>query len=74
MQKADVWNDFVAVFVKDEKHASLHTDRIQKSLTNYRNGRLYGLPDVSNFMQPTEDQKAHAQLVAIVRSINQILK
>lgn len=35
------WNDFVAVFVKDESKVSRHTRRIQNSLTAYTNGRMH---------------------------------
>jgi SAM-dependent methyltransferase len=37
----DIWNDFVAVFVKDENKVSQHTYRIQNSLTAYTSGRLH---------------------------------
>jgi SAM-dependent methyltransferase len=37
----DIWNDFVAVFVKDESKISQHTCRIQNSLTAYTNGHLH---------------------------------
>jgi SAM-dependent methyltransferase len=36
-----IWNDFVAIFVKDESKVSEHTYRIQNRLTEYNNGRLY---------------------------------
>jgi SAM-dependent methyltransferase len=36
-----IWNDFVAVFAKDESKISQHTCRIQNSLTAYTNGHLH---------------------------------
>jgi len=41
IRRNDIWNDFVAVFAKDESKVSQHTYRIQNSLTAYTNGRLY---------------------------------
>jgi SAM-dependent methyltransferase len=74
MQKVHRWNDFVAVFIKDERFAPLHSNRMQASFSNFRNGRLYGIAEVLNFAGPSEDQAAHTKLTAIVQSINQIMK
>jgi len=41
VKKKDVWNDFVAVYVKDDNHSSKYCDRIQDTLTEFTNGRLY---------------------------------
>lgn len=72
-RKNDVWNDFVAVFLKDEKHIAHHINRIQTTLKTHTNGRIYNSENISNFIQPSQDQLAHQKLIQIVNSINQIL-
>ncbi len=72
-RKNDVWNDFVAVFLKDEKHIAHHINRIQTTLKTYTNGRIYNSENISNFIEPSQDQLAHQKLIQIVNSINQIL-
>jgi SAM-dependent methyltransferase len=74
MQKVHQWNDFVAVFIKDGRFAPLHANRMQDSIDSFKNGHLYGIDEVLNFVEPSEDQAAHSKLTAIVQSINQILK
>ena len=48
LKKADVWNDFVAIFLKDEKNIGLHPDRIQNHTEQYTCGRVFGSQEVSN--------------------------
>lgn len=72
-RKNDVWNDFVAVFLKDEKHIAHHINRIQTTLKTYTNGRIYNSENISNFIEPSQDQLGHQKLIQIVNSINQIL-
>ena len=45
-QRLDVWNDSVAVFVKDEGHATLHPARMLGRVGRYMNGRLLGCDDI----------------------------
>lgn len=49
-QKDDVWNDFVAVFLKDDAHIAEHPHRILDGLSDYNNG-LRGESEV--FLNPT---------------------
>jgi len=42
MQVGDPWNDFVAVFLKDEKHVADFPKRIMDSKSDINNGVLYG--------------------------------
>ncbi|WP_411879841.1 methyltransferase domain-containing protein [Polaromonas sp. YR568] len=72
-KQQDIWNDFIAVFVKDERHESRYRDRMQDALPAITNGRLYNSEEIRNYVQPSEDQAAHTKLAAIVQSINQIL-
>lgn len=46
VQKGDVWNDFVAIFVKDEASASLYPNRIQEVIGAFRNGMVYGSDEI----------------------------
>jgi SAM-dependent methyltransferase len=41
----DAWNDYVAVFLKDEACASSYPRRISQTYTSFSNGHLYELPD-----------------------------
>lgn len=55
-QKGDVWNDFVAVFLKDEAFIKSFPNRILDSLTDFRNGLRYGSTEHLNLTELTEDQ------------------
>ncbi len=56
LRKKDQWNDFVAVFVKNEAFAGFYPDRIHHQREDYMNGRSL---ESSKFLRPsnlTEDQ------------------
>lgn len=55
VQRWDVWNDFIAVFVKDESKASLYTERMQNSIGAFTNGLVYGSDEVRNLSIMPED-------------------
>jgi len=69
----DIWNDFVAIFIKDKNHHEKYPNRIQENITSFTNGHLYGSKEIKNLMIPSEDQTAHTKLLEIIRSINKIL-
>lgn len=73
-RKNDVWNDFLAVFVKDDGNSFRYTNRIQNGLKDFMNGRLYKSVNIINMTEQSEDQSAHQKLLAIINSINNILK
>jgi SAM-dependent methyltransferase len=73
MRKNDIWNDFVAVFVKDESNNGKHISRIQNLSIPFTNGRLYNSENIANYIGPSQDQIAHQKLIAVVNSVNQIL-
>ena len=50
------WNDFVAVFVKDEQFVAKYPKRILHSFTDFRNGAIYGKKEPLQFVNVTEDQ------------------
>jgi SAM-dependent methyltransferase len=57
-QHSGVWNDFVAVFLKDQRFAHAHKKRIQDTYKDYSNGRLAQTEDISNFAEFPQDQQA----------------
>jgi SAM-dependent methyltransferase len=73
LRKADIWNDFVAVFVKDDNYSNQHPNRIQNTSIPFVNGRLHHSENITNFVEPSQDQTAHRKLIEIVNGINQIL-
>lgn len=55
-QKSGVWNDFIAVFVKDEKFSDRYKGRIQSKTQDYFNGWERGKDGFSNPATAQEDQ------------------
>jgi SAM-dependent methyltransferase len=55
----DIWNDFVAVFCKDEESATRYNNRILHDITDYTNGKLYGYDrdQFLNFDPVPQDRK-----------------
>jgi SAM-dependent methyltransferase len=53
----DIWNDFVAVFVKDDSYVKSFPNRILDSKVDFWNGYLYGSDVVLRPASITEDQK-----------------
>ncbi|MBC5764058.1 methyltransferase domain-containing protein [Ramlibacter albus] len=51
------WNDFVAVFVKDEAHAGIYPRRILQAKQDVFNGVLYGLDGFVKFFNQSEDMR-----------------
>jgi SAM-dependent methyltransferase len=55
-QKGAVWNDFVAVFLKDSKHINLYPNRILTSnLVDFQNGKINGNNDFVKYNRMPED-------------------
>ena len=54
-QEGDIWNDFVAVFLKDERFVSQHADRIINHYDTFTNGTIYGRQDFINLEYIPED-------------------
>ncbi len=73
-KKKDIWNDFVGVFIKDDKHSDQYPNRIQSSLSTFTNGRLYKSENIINHTETPEDQRSHQKLLKMVHAINRILK
>ena len=49
------WNDFVGVFLKDERFVKDHPQRILDKNLEYMNGYVYGTDTVKNFSTMNED-------------------
>jgi SAM-dependent methyltransferase len=54
-QKNDIWNDFVAVFIKDASHIKDYPDRIVNINKDYYNGMVYGSSGFLNHKSYPED-------------------
>ena len=60
-QKDDVWNDFVAVFLKDAGHLPSYPQRIVHTNKDFSNGLVHGTAGFINFKEAPEDAlKLHA--------------
>jgi SAM-dependent methyltransferase len=66
-QNLEHWNDFVAVFLKDEGEISNYKFRIMDNFTDFINGRKHETEDYINFRRKPEDQ---LQLFEINQSLN----
>jgi SAM-dependent methyltransferase len=57
-QRGDIWNDFVAVFVKERGVACLPTERIINRIDDYTNGKVGDSEVFKNYSMAQEDQHA----------------
>lgn len=73
IQKLHIWNDFVAVFVKNSDNLAKYPKRMQDSDHDVLNGYVHGAEAFTNVLSPSQDQNAHRKLKEIVRSVNSIL-
>lgn len=68
-QVNDVWNDFVAVFLKDQHYTNEFKDRVTDKFTDFSNGIIAGK---NEFLKPspmTEDQKKISVISQIVNNM-----
>jgi len=65
-QIGDQWNDFVAVFLKNETNTEKYPNRILHRKTDYSNGLLYGENDFSKMSIMPEDKKKMAVINQII--------
>ncbi|KXG87412.1 methyltransferase domain-containing protein [Agrobacterium bohemicum] len=56
LRKKDQWNDFVAVYVKNEAYVPNYPERIHLRRDDYLNARTYGSNSFTNPSDLTEDQ------------------
>jgi SAM-dependent methyltransferase len=55
LQGPEIWNDYVAVFLKDKEHAEEYPARIIDTKTNFINGTRLGGNDFINLQKVPED-------------------
>lgn len=65
-QIGDQWNDFVAVFLKDESHIEKYPNRILHKKADYSNGVIFGENNFSNLCVMPEDKKKMATISQII--------
>jgi SAM-dependent methyltransferase len=70
LQKGDIWNDFVAVFLKDAAKVDLYPARMLHNFRNVLNGKLNESEGFINPFAPSQDQNAHRKLKEILGFIN----
>ncbi|MBC7205353.1 MAG: class I SAM-dependent methyltransferase [Methyloversatilis sp.] len=54
-QQLDIWNDFVAIFVKDADCVARYPARMLDRIGRYMNGRRYGVEGILNPQAASED-------------------
>ena len=74
VRKNGIWNDFVAVFIKDESNHGKHTSRIQNVSLPFTNGRLYNSENISNYVEPSQDLVRLKALIKVENDLKQILR
>jgi SAM-dependent methyltransferase len=65
-QIGDEWNDFVAVFLKDERHCARFPDRILNKKEAYNNGIVLGRDEILKFSKMPEDKKKMALISQVL--------
>lgn len=66
-QRLDIWNDYVAVFLKDAAMLAVHPRRILDLLGNYTNGRVHGQTDFLKPQTASEDLAKLQQLTGCLK-------
>lgn len=56
-QEGDLWNDFVAIFIKDRNFANNYSDRIYKEIPNATNIHVDNRVDPLNFVALPQDMR-----------------
>ena len=52
----DIWNDYVAITIKDKSYTKIYSDRILDYKKNFTNGRVDSSGDILKFQEFPEDQ------------------
>lgn len=72
-QIGDQWNDFVAVFLKNELHIEKYPNRILHNKTDYSNGLVCGENDFSKMSAMPEDKKKMSSISKIIDNSLKVL-
>lgn len=51
----DIWNDYIAVFLKNSDHVSDHPNRMIYEMSNYTNGMTFESEEILQFQEFSED-------------------
>lgn len=72
LQHADQWNDFVAVFLKDESHAQRYPKRILQKKRDFYNGIVAGESEqfLNYSVQPQDRLRVHAIRQAVDQALS----
>jgi len=70
-QNGDIWNDFVAIYLKNENHLTDFPARILHQKTDFSNGFVSGSDDILNHSRFAEDNK---KMIAIKQIIDNQIK
>lgn len=62
------WNDFVAVFLKDETHAGEFPGRIVDTFTDFTNGIVHGKNEILKMTEFPEDQRKMGSILKIAQN------
>ena len=54
-----IWNDYIAVYVKEEKYHYEHANRIIDIQNNFFNGQKFGDSNIYNYQTTTDDQSSY---------------
>jgi len=69
MRKLDVWNDFVAVFIKDARYVDQYPRRILDLPVNYLNGYRHGASQFDRFSSKNQDQLLQNGMLNILSNV-----
>lgn len=69
-QKGDIWQDYVAVFLKESTHKELFKNKIIDKKTDFENGQKIGSQEVFNATEMTQNDR---KLLAISQIVSEQL-
>jgi hypothetical protein len=73
-QKDDIWNDFVAIFLKDEKYLAEYPNRIIHQVEEFENGLVNGAEEFLNPSKFTEDMQILESFKSKISSLTKKLE
>jgi hypothetical protein len=68
VQKGGTWQDFVAIFIKDDMHASKYINRILNAKQDFENGLIDNCTD---FLNPSSTCQNDKKLLAINKIVSE---
>lgn len=71
-QIRDEWNDYVAVFLKDENYLSIYPEKVFTGRDDIQNLSVFGQPEILKFVTETEDLQNLSVIKQKLRTIKYI--